>query len=239
MGFRAEVLSNGFAIATGVLDGKGAAQVLAALMAAPVRRSRAGARHILSHLAVAAVASHEPVLSLAREALGKEAFPFRATLFEKSTIANWLVAWHQDTALPLEERRDVEGWGPWSTKENVNYAHAPAVALEQVLALRLHLDDSTAENGPLRVLPRTHELGVLTDERMHDLAARAEAVECLVGKGGAVAMRPLLVHASSKSRAELHRRVLHIEYAAHAEIAAPLRLACGYAEKFQPQRLTD
>jgi ectoine hydroxylase-related dioxygenase (phytanoyl-CoA dioxygenase family) len=53
----------------------------------------------------------------------------------------------------------------------VMYAHAPASALAEVVALRVHLDDSTEENGPLRVLPGTHTFGVLTDARVHELAA--------------------------------------------------------------------
>ena len=77
----------------------------------------------------------------------------RATLFDKSPDSNWLVVWHQDTALPLVERKDLPGWGPWSTKEGVLYAHAPSQALSQVLALRVHLDDSTSVNGPLRCSP--------------------------------------------------------------------------------------
>jgi ectoine hydroxylase-related dioxygenase (phytanoyl-CoA dioxygenase family) len=97
-------------------------------------------------------------------------------------------------------------------KDNVIYAHAPAAILSGVLALRLHLDDSGADNGPLRVLPRTHTLGVLSDENMLTLASEISPVECLTGLGGVLAMRPLLVHASSKSRSERPRRVLHIEY---------------------------
>jgi hypothetical protein len=38
-------------------------------------------------------------------------------------------------------------------------------------------------------------------------------------------MRPLVIHASSKSHSEVPRRVLHIEYAASDSIAKPLRLA--------------
>jgi ectoine hydroxylase-related dioxygenase (phytanoyl-CoA dioxygenase family) len=109
------------------------------------------------------------------------------------------VMWHQDTALPLQERRETRGWGPWSIKDGVNYAHAPASALRQVLALRVHLDDSTAKNGPLRVLPGTHTLGVLTDKALHELSTEIAPVECLVSEGGVLAMRPLIVHASSKS----------------------------------------
>ncbi len=110
-------------------------------------------------------------------------------------------------------------------KEGAIYAHAPATALSQVLALRIHLDDSTTLNGPLRVLPATHTLGVLTDDRIHELANIISPVECLIPAGGVVAMRPLLIHASSKLQIETDRRVLHIEYAASPSIAEPLELA--------------
>jgi len=64
--------------------------------------------------AVAAAARDTRLVEIARKTLGGEAFPFRATLFDKSPAANWLVVWHQDTALPLRERREAPGWGPWS-----------------------------------------------------------------------------------------------------------------------------
>ena len=116
--------------------------------------------------------------------------------------------------MPLEERDDRPGWGPWSVKEGVLYAHAPECALSQVIALRLHLDDSTADTGPLRVIPETHKQGVLTDNAIHELATHTPPITCIVPRGGVLAMRPLLVHASSKSHGDESRRVLHIEYAA-------------------------
>jgi len=165
------------------------------------------------------------MIELVRPVLGPNAFPFRVTLFDKSPGANWLVVWHQDTALPLRSHLEIDGWGPWSVKEGIHYAHAPSSALSQVAALRVSLDDSTFENGPLRVLPRTHMLGVLSDDSVHEVATRAAPVDCVVPKGGVLIMRPLLIHASSKSRSETPRRVLHIEYAASDFIASPLQLA--------------
>jgi hypothetical protein len=38
-------------------------------------------------------------------------------------------------------------------------------------------------------------------------------------------MRPLVIHASSKSENDLPRRVLHVEYATRMEITDRLRLA--------------
>ena len=109
-------------------------------------------------------------------------------------------------------------------KSDVDYAHAPAGALEKVVALRLSLDDSRSDNGPLRVLPGTHTRGVLTDAEIAGLAPSSDAVECCVSAGGVVVMRPLAVHASSKATSNRPRRVLHIEYASSLELGGGLRL---------------
>jgi ectoine hydroxylase-related dioxygenase (phytanoyl-CoA dioxygenase family) len=225
LSLRDAIQEDGFAIVPAVLSNIEINQLSEDIAACNPQRSRAGSRHILSLEPVANLARHASVIELARSVLGPEAFPFRATLFDKSARSNWLVVWHQDTALPLRERREVRGWGPWSFKDGIAYAHAPTSALSQVLALRIHLDDSTSLNGPLRVLPATHALGVLEDEQVHQQATHMSEVECLISSGGILAMRPLLIHSSSKSRSDADRRVLHIEYAASPSIAAPLDLA--------------
>jgi len=216
---------DGFAIIPEFLACEEIEQLLQGISAAAPRRSRAGIRHALSLRPVANLARQPNLLELARTVLGPDAFPFRATLFDKSPRSNWLVVWHQDTALPLRQHRETAGWGPWSVKEGVTYSRAPAAALSQVLALRVHLDHSTSANGPLRVLPGTHKLGVLDDDRIHELATKLSPVECLLSAGGILAMRPLLIHSSSKSQVEADRRVLHIEYASSSSIASPLHLA--------------
>jgi len=219
------IQKQGYAIIPGILESNEVNRLLDELSRVDLLRSRAGMRHAMKLPAVAALAQDARLIGIAREALGAEAFPFRATLFDKTPSANWLVVWHQDTALPLRERRETLGWGPWSVKDGLNYAHAPASALSQVLALRVHFDDSTSENGPLRVVPRTHTLGVLTDDQIHELSTTVAPVDCLVPIGGVLVMRPLMVHASSKSHSEIPRRVLHIEYAASPSIADGLALA--------------
>ena len=190
-----------------------------------LRRSKAGIRHALKNDAVRKLATGPSLLSIAKEILGDGAFPLRATLFDKSPRANWLVVWHQDTALPLRQRHDAAGWGPWSLKDGVTYAHAPASALCQVLALRFHLDDSNADNGPLSVLPGSHVKGVLSDDDIEQLVRRIPALDCFVPQGGVLSMRPLVVHASSKSHSDCPRRVIHIEYAACTSFAAGPEIA--------------
>lgn len=187
-------------------------------------RSRAGARHVLALPEVRALAGDSRLIALAARFIGS-AHPFRATLFDKSASANWLVAWHQDTALPMRAKVDAEGWGPWSTKAGIIHAHAPASVLAQVVALRVSLDPSTDANGPLRVLPATHVHGLLDDAAIEHLTGEGSPVSCTVDAGGVVVMRPLVLHASSKSTSDARRRVLHIEYAAAACLGPGLDLA--------------
>jgi ectoine hydroxylase-related dioxygenase (phytanoyl-CoA dioxygenase family) len=214
---------SGFAITSAVLQQNACATVVACLDAQ--QRGRAGARHLLNHEAVQSVANDPRLLAIATSFIGTPAIPFKATLFDKSPHSNWLVTWHQDVALPIRSRVDASGWGPWSVKGGQLYAHAPAEVLEQVIALRLHLDDSTFENGPLRVLPGTHSLGRLPARRISDLAGEVPSVACTVPAGGVIAMRPLIIHASSKSRSSMPRRVLHIEYAPSLNLGSRIELA--------------
>ena len=147
------------------------------------------------------------------------------TLFEKSSRTNWLTPWHQDTALPLTTRFDSTGWGPWSQKAGTIYAHAPTWALSRIVALRVHLDSSGADNGPLRVMPGSHRQGVLSDQSVLKYVSSHKEVACLTGRGGVIAMRPLLIHSSSKALSVEPRRVLHIEYSDSLDLGDEIRLA--------------
>jgi len=215
----------GFEILERIFDEQECRILAEALSSLGGRRSRAGARHLMSLPLVAALATNARLLQIARRWVGDGALPYRATLFEKTGDHNWLVTWHQDTALPLETRLESPEWGPWSEKAGILYAHAPTWALSQIVALRLHVDPSGPRNGPLRVIPGSYARGVLTDEQVHEVARIHAAAECIAGRGAVVAMTPLLIHSSSKADLPRPRRVLHVEYAATRDLAPGVRLA--------------
>lgn len=110
-----DATAQGFAIVEAVLDGKEVAELARTLERSDLDRSRAGARHLMNHPAVSAAAADPRMVAIAERFLGETAIPYKATLFDKSPARNWLVAWHQDTALPLSERREIPEWGPSDT----------------------------------------------------------------------------------------------------------------------------
>jgi len=163
---------------------------------------------------------------IARQFVGAAATPFRATLFDKSGYANWLVVWHQDAALPLRKRIEQPEW-PLVDQGRRTLRACPGLgALEQVVALRISLDDSLATNGPLRLLPNTHRLGVLSEQQIEQLARENIALGCVTATGGVVAMRPLTLHGSSKATEDHRRRILHFEYAPTVSLAPASSWLC-------------
>ena len=215
----------GFRIDHTILSAPECEAIVAGILNFAMIRGRAGARHLMRVPEVARVAIDGRLLNIARRELHTEPFPFRATLFEKSGKANWLVVWHQDTALPLRKRFDAHGWGPWSVKAGIVYAHAPACALSRIVALRVHLDASNADNGALRLVPRSHVLGVLSDHAIAHVVKAHGFVECAIPRGGILAMSPLIIHSSSKALVDAPRRVLHLEYAAAPSFGEGMELA--------------
>lgn len=164
--------------------------------------------------AVRRLAAEPVVRRLVEPFLGPRARVVRAILFDKTAGANWKVAWHQDLSIAVRQRHEVPGYWPWSVKAGVPHVQPPADLLARMLTVRLHLDDCGPDNGPLRVLPGSHRHGVLSPTDVRDWPSRAEPIDCVVTAGGALLMRPLLLHASSAATAPGHRRVVHLEWSA-------------------------
>lgn len=200
-------------------------EMVAAAVAASSHSSKAGVRNLMSLQQVASIASDSRLLAICREATDLDLIPYKATLFNKTGKANWLVAWHQDTALPIEREFVADGWGPFTEKAGILYGHAPTKALKKIVALRIHLDASTSSNGPLRIIPGSYRFRIGSDAEFRKVVNEGPHLELTVGRGGVIAMSPLLIHASSKCLNDEPRRVLHIEYSESMNAAPGIRLA--------------
>ena len=223
-GGKHSVISLGYDIANGIISPQECDELLEHIERLPTGSGRAGVRGLMTCAWARSLAFDSRLTNFAERVSGRKLRPYKATLFKKTSEADWLVAWHQDTALPIEKFVEGAGWRAPSTKEGQLFAQAPASALERIVALRVHLDDSTATNGPLRVIPGSHSFGILDDTEIRELVRVSEAVDCLVGRGGIIAMSPLVLHASSKLTNDSPRRVLHFEYVESLELAGGVRI---------------
>jgi ectoine hydroxylase-related dioxygenase (phytanoyl-CoA dioxygenase family) len=206
---------DGFVITPSLLSSAQITHLIAVIEAhTPPQQSRGGVRDIMDHAPeLRAVAESNAVREIAAQILGPEAFVVRSTLFDKNPEANWKVPWHQDVTIAIQERRDTEGYGPWSIKEGITHVQPPSAILEAMLTIRIHLDDCPATNGALRVMPGSHKLGRINQNDAPAHIIESQSLTCEAQAGEALVMRPLLLHASSPSESAIHRRVLHFDFA--------------------------
>ena len=162
------------------------------------------------------VAEDETLRKKAKEILGKEPQIVRVIFFDKTPEKNWLVTWHQDKTVALNRKEEIEGWETWSLKDGVHHVQPPVEVLNEMVTFRLHLDDADEQNGCLKIIPCSHQSGVLNQTTIDEVVSREKPVFCTVSAGDAVVMRPHILHSSSKSLSPKHRRVIHIEFSSYA-----------------------
>jgi ectoine hydroxylase-related dioxygenase (phytanoyl-CoA dioxygenase family) len=212
---------DGYALADMVLA-KHQCEHMAASLPAVIGAGRGGIRNLITHPTVIQLLHHPRLGSYLWSVIGRDLVAVKATLFDKTTDSNWRAQWHQDCVIAVKERMQTSGYGSWSMKAGVPHAEAPAEVLSQMIAIRVHLDECGAENGPLLAIPGSHRGGKLQADALAGVVAGSPAVELYVPQGTLLLMRPLLVHSSSPARSPQHRRVLHIELAP-PEAISPLQ----------------
>jgi len=165
---------------------------------------------------ISKLANDETILSIARNLLNDQVSLIRAIFFDKTPGKNWFVTWHQDKTVTLNKKITLDGWGPWSIKDEVHHVQPPIAVLNSMVTIRIHIDPSDENNGCLKVIPGSYKRGILKQKDIDELVLNARAVPCIVEASDAVIMRPHILHSSSKANEPSHRRVVHLEYSSYA-----------------------
>ncbi|WP_034060523.1 WYL domain-containing protein [Lacinutrix jangbogonensis] len=145
------------------------------------------------------------------KAIGNNVFLTKAIYFDKSPQDNWYVTWHQDVPINVTRKIETEGFKSWTNKKGVISVRPPEAISKNTFAMRIHLDDTNAENGALKVISGSHNKR-LNDEEVKLITESSIPFICEVALGGVQLLKPLLLHASSKSMKQRRRRVLHLEF---------------------------
>jgi len=155
-----------------------------------------------------------------RDTLGPRAGLVRGLFFDKPPNQSWALPWHKDVLVAIAPTETVpEGYSTPRLRAGVWHTEPPVNVLDGMVTLRIHLDAATVDNGPLEVLTGSH----VTAKEVETREFPAETILC--GAGDVLAMRPLLVHSSGRSRegTDQHRRIVHLEFAAEPELPRGVR----------------
>ena len=151
------------------------------------------------------------------QTLGPNCGAVRGLYFDKPPGHSWALPWHRDKTIAVKQHGPIGEFKKPTTKAGVPHVEAPASILDTMLTARIHLNEMTAGNGPLRVIPGSHR-------QLSDVGSTDQpAVTLHCSSGDVLLMRPLLLHSSGHSEAgnDKHRRILHLEFAASPNLPAP------------------
>jgi len=157
-----------------------------------------------------------------KQVLGDQYFVVKSIYFDKPQTSNWYVSYHQDLTISVDKKVPLNGFDFWTTKQNQFAVQPPLDILQNVVTVRIHLDETDENNGALKVVPKSHSKGIFRPETI-DWTIEAE-VSCNVSKGGIMLMKPLLLHSSGRTTNDRQRRVIHIEFS-NMELPAELNWA--------------
>ncbi len=204
----------GFEVLEGVLSAQEAAHFISLLDKLELAPQKGGIRRIETLVPeVDGLARSSRLKGIAQQHLNDEPSLVRVIYFNKSPKHNWSATWHQDRTVAVTERFEEDGWGPWTKKAGAWHVQPPVEVLENMITIRVHLDPATKQNGCLKIAASSHKLGLLRSDEVREHTDRHQVIYCETNTGGAVVMRPHVLHASEKSTSNDSRRVLHFEYA--------------------------
>ena len=177
-------------------------------------------RNLLKNIpSLSALIFNDSLISLVTELGDEDTYLVKAIYFDKPEGLNWCVPYHQDISVSVNQKHLVDGYSKWTIKKTQIGVVPPVDVLKNIFTVRIHLDDTNAGNGPLRVIPKSHFNGI---RRVSEIEKdKGNEVICTVKKGHAMLMKPLIFHASSKSKMINRRRVIHLEFS-NKDLKAPL-----------------
>jgi ectoine hydroxylase-related dioxygenase (phytanoyl-CoA dioxygenase family) len=185
-----------------------------------IRRSTSGhvfaARNLLQFWAAAKTCwRRREITDALNQISGPNCGLVRGLFFDKPPERTWSLPWHKDLTIAVKDNvRSTRSFTNPTTKCGVPHVEATTDILEQMLTVRIHLDPARPDNGALVIMPGSHRHG----KKMSDDDATAMSLDA--APGDVLLIRPLVAHCSRSSEVgtTLHRRIVHLEFAANTEL---------------------
>lgn len=187
--------------------------------------TKAGQR-LDAYTALDTALSAESSLLHAIRRLASDAVPVRIVAFNKTEGANWGVPWHQDRVIAVAEKVDVVGYMNWTNKSGTWHCEPPQSVLDEMLFVRVHLDDTDQSNGAMEIAVGSHADGIIPSATAEEVASTYPKEICEAKRGDVLILKMLTLHSSKPARFPSGRRVLRIDFA-----SSPLPLPLSWSAR--------
>ncbi len=171
------------------------------------------------------ISAHGRMGQVAKSLFTRTLHPVRVSFFDKTSKVNWAAPWHQDRTIAVQERANLPGYSGWNYRGGIVYVEPPTSLLQNMLTLRLLLDDCDHESGPIEVACSTHNMGRVPASAVAGVARGSRSFVATGRAGDVLATHPLLLHKSNRAIKPSRRRILRVDYASEGLLPPPLKWA--------------
>ncbi|WP_127129608.1 hypothetical protein [Pseudoflavitalea rhizosphaerae] len=91
---------------------------------------------------------NQKLKELITAAFDENYFVSKSIYFDKPGNSNWFVAYHQDLTISVSNKVMVNGYGPYTKKQDQFAVQPPVAVLEKNFTARIHLDHTDETNDP-------------------------------------------------------------------------------------------
>jgi len=128
--------------------------------------------------------------------------------YDKPPDSKWELSFHQDVLINLKDKLDDSRFHSWFKKDGYYQVRPPIEVLENIITIRIHLDNCTTKNGALNIVPKSHKIGFIDMTKYKIDQTKVIEIE----EGDILKLNPLLLHASGYNTSSKKRRVIHLEF---------------------------
>lgn len=182
--------------------------------------TKAGQRLDVSKWLEAALSKDSSLLRAVRR-LSPNAVPVRIVAFNKSESANWGVPWHQDRVIAVSEKAEIAGYNNWTKKSGTWHCEPPLSILDEMLFVRIHLDDNDQSNGAMEIAVGSHSNGFVPSANAESVANTFPIETCVAKRGDVLILKMLTLHSSKPAQIRSGRRVFRVDFSS-TQLPLPL-----------------
>jgi hypothetical protein len=121
-----QIHNNGFAIINDVFSEEEITSLLDAISKVDTAKQTVrknadlfAIRQFLKEIPEAAIiVLNDKLKTLIQKLFGDHFFVVKSIYFDKPETSNWFVSYHQDLTISVDKKLNIEGYGPWTIKQN-------------------------------------------------------------------------------------------------------------------------
>ncbi len=145
------------------------------------------------------------------ESLGRDYSLMRSTFYDNRISKPESIVWQQRNRISLREKTETKGYSDWKSEDGGFSAVLPDQILQDLVVVRIHIDDSDENNGGLKIFKGSHSQ-ILDEAAIKVISENGLPSNCEILSGGIQIIKPLLLQSEFERKTSKKNRIVELVF---------------------------